>query len=262
MKTTREVITPAKARAWLELNVSNRNFSQSTAEGYAAEMKQARWKDTGEPYHFSLGLLVNGQHRLWAIAQSGVSLEQVVIRDYPQEDVPALDIGRSRSASDVLSMKGYANSKYCASAVRICEAIRNGIVTRASRRKLSPPEVLQLVQSEYRGIEEFVALATSRGNKTPIGRATFAALIHEFARKERITASLFADVLSGHATVAVKHPFHVLRERLLSRQRDGSNGDNTLVLALCIKAWNMVREGKQTITVLKFTVAEAYPEIK
>lgn len=99
-----EVITPAAASNMLEtINVKNRKIRPAVVSRYAAMMKSGDWKLSPEAIVIAnTGRLLNGQHRLSAVAKSGVAVRFLVIRG-PNEDVfEVLDRGSVRSTADAL----------------------------------------------------------------------------------------------------------------------------------------------------------------
>lgn len=76
-----EVIDPEKAAEYLSHNAMHRKPKQKKIDKYVAEMVNGEWKFNGKSLIFdSNGRLLNGQHRLYAVIQSGVSLKTLVVR--------------------------------------------------------------------------------------------------------------------------------------------------------------------------------------
>lgn len=74
------LVTPEKAAVWIGNNPHNRPAKQSRVAELAEFMKQGKWiENTDFPIEvLDTGELLNGQHRLTAIMQSGVSLLMTV----------------------------------------------------------------------------------------------------------------------------------------------------------------------------------------
>lgn len=73
-KMERAKITPAIAIKILEMNAANREITWSVVLQYADDMKRGAWREMAAPISFnSIGQLIDGQHRLWAIVESGYS---------------------------------------------------------------------------------------------------------------------------------------------------------------------------------------------
>lgn len=115
-------ITPGMAQELLETtNTGNRNLSQSVVNRYAQDMLSGLWRHpTGEALIWdSNGRLQQGQHRLAAVAQSGVTITFLVIKGADPRDFEVLDQGKKRSAADVLGMAGFTNTTNVAAVARL-----------------------------------------------------------------------------------------------------------------------------------------------
>lgn len=76
-----EIITPELAQQYLSNNAMHRKPKQKKIDKYVAEMVNGEWQFNGKSLIFdSNGRLLNGQHRLYAVIQSGVSLKTLVVR--------------------------------------------------------------------------------------------------------------------------------------------------------------------------------------
>jgi len=75
-----ETITPEIAAAYLKRKGANRNISHLRVQRYAREMQRGDWLLTGEAIKFCNGQLMDGQQRLLAVIESGVSVRMPVIR--------------------------------------------------------------------------------------------------------------------------------------------------------------------------------------
>lgn len=108
-----ENISPRKAQSWLEDNYErNRPVRKKRVAFYVEEMKKGRWRPTN-PIAFAYlngdRYLVNGQHTLSAIVESGVTVSYNPIHYHDVEDEGDIndlyahyDIGKSRTYSDSL----------------------------------------------------------------------------------------------------------------------------------------------------------------
>jgi hypothetical protein len=76
-----DVINPEEAEAYLKNNAMHRKIKQKKVDEYIKEMVDGKWRLNGKALTFDAnGRLLNGQHRLSAVVQSGVPLTTVVIR--------------------------------------------------------------------------------------------------------------------------------------------------------------------------------------
>jgi hypothetical protein len=100
-----EQITPAIATALLDGNATNRNIRQRRIDQYARDMQSGRWYPVGDPITISdAGVLLNGQHRLMAVVQSGATVEMPVLRGVVAEAQDVIDRGLGRDFGDVLHL--------------------------------------------------------------------------------------------------------------------------------------------------------------
>jgi hypothetical protein len=104
----KERITPELAKLYLEKNFADqRKVIQADVDKYAHAMTNGLWRENGNPLKFDeAGFLVDGQHRLLAIIQSGVAVEMYVMYGVSVEAVPTIDTGRHRSGRDAIVIAG------------------------------------------------------------------------------------------------------------------------------------------------------------
>lgn len=103
MRTETMMVTPAKASEWLKRNTDNRAMRRSTVEGLADAIRRGEWKLSHQGIAFSdSGRLLDGQHRLAAIVEAGISVPMSVTWDCDESTFDVLDIGAKRSLSDIL----------------------------------------------------------------------------------------------------------------------------------------------------------------
>lgn len=99
-------IGPTLASRLMENNICNRDFRPGWAKDIARQMKLGRWRASPEPIVITTrGRVVNGQHRLWAVVDTGTTQEftiTVIPDEQFTEIFEILDQGASRSNADVL----------------------------------------------------------------------------------------------------------------------------------------------------------------
>jgi hypothetical protein len=102
-----ETITPAKAASWLNLNVLNRPLRDGIVEKYADDMRSGCWTDCPEPISFyEDDELADGQHRLYAIVEAGVTLKLPVARNVRREAGLNINTGLPRTIVDAARISG------------------------------------------------------------------------------------------------------------------------------------------------------------
>lgn len=120
------------AKHYLGSNKSNyRKMSRSHVETITRDIKKGLWKFSNASIAFDRnGQLVDGQHRLLAIALSGITTPVLVVKGMPDESAnnPSIDTGMRRRAHDHLKNNGTVNGREVASTVRkICGLLLENI---------------------------------------------------------------------------------------------------------------------------------------
>lgn len=121
-----EIITPEMARAYLNTSVGNRVIKQDILRGLVSYLKNDQFKVNGETIVFdSEGSLMDGHHRLEAVAASGVPAIFIVVRGIERSTWTTMDSGTARSLGDVFRIEGIPNYNSVSSVVAGTYAMRN-----------------------------------------------------------------------------------------------------------------------------------------
>lgn len=124
-------ITPELATEWLKKNRRNRPVNSAHVKRLARDMMTGRWVLSPQPIVFDIdGDLIDGQHRLHAVAESGTTAAFVVARGAARDSIRAIDMGVARQATGILTMlHGQTPS---ARAMSISNAMMTGAVRNPS----------------------------------------------------------------------------------------------------------------------------------
>lgn len=105
IKTSIETITPQRAKQYLEAKAANRPVRMALVKQYARDMANEEWKLSHQGIAFDEhNYLIDGQHRLSAIIESGVPTTMLVARGVPLSSQIAMDDHAKRSAGDAISL--------------------------------------------------------------------------------------------------------------------------------------------------------------
>lgn len=109
-------MTPQAAEEILATNTKGqRSISPGTVAKYASDMGTEDWQFNGAAVLISnKNELLDGQHRLTAIKESGRSQIMLVVRGVDADAMATIDAGRGRSYADILKIREYANHSYLA----------------------------------------------------------------------------------------------------------------------------------------------------
>ena len=112
-------ISPDYAQELLKNNSLNRPVNQGRVNTYAKDMKEGRWVLNGESIIVSdSNKLLDGQHRLLAIMKSGATIQSLVVYGVKETYFPYIDTGKERNVRDVLSIQGFNNFSWKATAAQ------------------------------------------------------------------------------------------------------------------------------------------------
>ena len=214
----RVLITPDQALEWLEqTNTNNRKLSQKHVDRLARDMTDGKWVLTHSGIAFGPdGILLDGQHRLWAICMSGMSVEMFVWRGVEPQSMMAIDAGKSRSLADILNIAG-ENGDVSKSDLATLRAMLGGY---GNPPILSPSEASEAMRRHHDAIAFAVAnlptVTSARGVNTAITRAVVArayysvdrAMLKDFCRK--LTTGI---VTSGDEGIVVLLRQHLQENR-------------------------------------------------
>ena len=115
-----ETITPERAKLLLGKNTTNRNLTISNVRFFEEQLKRGEFMLTHQGIAIGDdGQLLDGQHRLHAIVNTGISAQMLVVCGLAHDSFQVLDTGRTRRASDVLSVSGATQACALAGAIRL-----------------------------------------------------------------------------------------------------------------------------------------------
>lgn len=259
MRIASEMITPKKALEWLKLNHNNRPLSSKVVSKYAALMRAGKWRLNGESIKFTInGDLIDGQHRLAAIVESGVSVECYVVRGLEHEAFDTVDQGRSRTSGDVLARRGEKHYNMLASATAMYLQLFNE--KRISKAGGIRPDQISDCLEQHPGLRDACDFAA--GRKTNLIPASIvAAFFYVFGTIDQQAANEFwTRVMDGEGLTKAMPEF-LIRARLIDNANAIAKLGRADIAALCIKAWNARITGK-LVKCLKWAEAEDFPLIE
>ena len=126
-------VTPDLALNWLEhTNSNNRRVKETYANRLARDMRNGDWVLTHEGIGFDTdGVLIDGQHRLWAVVYAGIPVQMHIWRNVTKEALMAIGCGKSRSVGDILTING-AHGKIGRDEISVLRSMLGGLAGTAS----------------------------------------------------------------------------------------------------------------------------------
>jgi hypothetical protein len=237
-----EHITPDTAKKYLAQNQHNRLVKSRHVDTLAREMTEKRWRMNGQPIVFAdSGRLLDGQHRLNAVIQSGETIETIVLRGVSEEAYGTIDQGVKRSAADDLRSMGVPNSIRVAAAARIILLWEKNL---PQKEGVSKFEIAQFVAANPT-LAEVVTHVKSKTLPLPpsalaavgwlamqTGNGQYEDMFYDFCTK-----------LHSGANLSEGSPILTLRNAAMGL-RKGASISTDGWFGLCATAWNDYAKGK------------------
>lgn len=228
-------VTPEQAFEWLtENNGINRAISNHVVKMYAAEMRRGEWKVTHQgPAFDTNGNLIDGQHRLMAVIETGMTIPMYITLNADPDTFSVLDQNYKRTAAHMVTGKN--RSMKAAAARFLTDPPRLMYTGRLVNR-----DVVEIVNS-HPGLEAATEIAFRIYHATRINSTQMAALL-TLVIEEGVPAEVRHQWTEGLVTGAglkSGDPRLSLRNRFAAQGRDlNAAGARMTSLYLIIRAWN------------------------
>lgn len=254
---TWETVTPKKAEQWLNtVNTNNRKLRPGVVEKYAEDMKSGNWLRNPQPIMFYEDeSLADGQHRLWAVVESQISVRFYIVRNVDPETALNIDTGLGRGLSDNARISGKDAISH--KLIAMAKIVEHG--THNVGRSFSNAERLEMIEAHLdhlRWAEEHMPSRVRVGNAV-VGAAIARAHMHE---RDLDRLGEFCTVLgSGMPQGAEDSACIALRNYLFQPAHGKVTNQNSHDVFL--KAMNAIRYfmRRRGLTVIKGVKDEAYP---
>lgn len=171
-----EEVDPSLAALLLEGNVRNRKISRHLVSAMARDMREGRWRKTHQGIALDKdGRLVDGQHRLSAIVESGATIKILVTYNVDPDAFMVVDVGgRPRSQADVFFLKhGTKEASITVATLRILGGL--GLASMTSILRVTPPEIEALHVKFGKDVAWAVSIISPKRNLGPWSTAPFVA---------------------------------------------------------------------------------------
>ncbi|MGH3599440.1 MAG: hypothetical protein ACRDQH_04040 [Pseudonocardiaceae bacterium] len=260
-------VSPCLAEEMLGKNRHNRNLRSRVVTAYALDMQAGKWAENGESIKIAKdGTLLDGQHRLSAIVESGTTQPMLVIQDLSLSAQDTVDTGLRRGFADVLKLRKEPNWVDVASVTRRVYLYKRGARRGSGNEQPSVPQMLATLEAhpEIRYSAE-VAIRVAR--RLPVQKSVVGLCHWLFGRVETVDSpndcEHFFELLADGSDLSRNHPVFVLRRTIIDTSLAKSSRvsiNETVLTVYIIKAWNAYRDGKD-ISILRWRVGGANPEV-
>lgn len=230
MKTKIVTVTPEMALDMLSKNSSNRTLRTSRVQLYAQQMKEGKWHLTGQTITFAKdGQLLDGQHRLWAVVESEVPTDFLIV--YDADKVSTYDCGLKRSTRDQLQLGGakFSNAMMSSAGIAIAKQCMHlelfGTVMQKAKT-FAIDDVRSWIEANYADMDYFANLSYQQSGASAVKGARRASIYAtlwglyklKFLSKEEVDH--IVDVIkTGLAKEEIDAPIVGFRNKLLAESR-------------------------------------------
>ena len=241
-----ETITPELARKWLDGNTGNfRTLDKKRVTNYFNEMKSGNWDVNGETIKFNeQQLLLDGQHRLTACVESGVTFKSFVVRNLIA-DAKHIDRGQPRTIAQWIKRSGVKNAKVIASAARHVVAHDKGIWETGSWSASFATDS-EVIEFAIKWQDELNTCIPPRGIDISVSAFTAVMFVGDGRRNidECETAMWFRDAFANGESITNTDPVYHLREKCKASSTRGKIDHHTARMLLTL-AWNKTVKGEE-----------------
>jgi hypothetical protein len=251
-----EEITPRRAKEILAVgNRKNRKLNESHVINIERLIARGEWMaDSNDMILIDEdGALVNGQHRMEAIARGDIAVWLVVLRGVDRRVVQVIDQGSNRTLAQALEIDGrWADPAGTAMAIKWLYLMINRMERKVpSGSQGTVPQYLALLE-DHRAIEYSLApgLAAAKAFKASgMTKGVFAAYHYAMSTADPDKANEFFSALSTGMGADDDSPAIVLRRAYLDDEveTNAKRMPKWVACASLVKAWEAFRADEQLV---------------
>lgn len=250
-------VTPGLAAEMLKHNMGNRRITRRQVDLHVDRLARGDFKLTHHGISFAKTRVLNdGQHRLTAIVESGVTAEMQITFGAERDEFTVIDQGRPRTAGNFLAINGMTYSSLRASIAKALYNLEN------KRSGSVDQQIVADYAMSLSGPDMDAALRIADRFKR-VTAPTIAGVayywINKHSRHSRRLDEFFAGLNSGDGLTA---PRLKLREWLRNGETDrDSLLHNMRRIAAFINCWNSWLAGRKTFST-DWTHVSSLPDVQ
>jgi hypothetical protein len=253
-------VHPALAESYLAGNTHNRNLRPKHVDMIAYDMAAGNFKFNGAPILIAEdGTLLDGQHRLHAVIQSGTTVPMMILRGFRTDAQATVDTGAKRLVADVLSLRGDKNSNGLAALAKVAMAWVQGRRNDFVRCTYSTTQTIEFIDQNP-DLADAVNRSRAFAQRYQLSKSHMGLAWWVLNRISAEDNAEFWELLMQPQRPP--HPIAALQAALLNDLNHRARGHRRVSqhhLAILFKAWNLYITG-DTALQLRFKVGGANPE--
>lgn len=259
MRTEITKITPEMAKKLLEGNKKNRSLSRPFVNELKRAIKSGGWLVTHQGIAIAVdGTVLDGQHRLTAIMESGLAVDVMVTWDCDSNIMHAVDLGRKRNAADAFEIfDGIKDAKkksepmvYVMDLARCGDAL---VLDSAKGKNKTPITTLDRV-SYFKEYEEELNFMVSTNKKYAIRAASAAVFVFFMKANQPLIQAFVKDIASKEPS---KNAQNFLANQATVKGISGAGAVQVLMSHAILALRTMIQSG-----VVKFPQNPTYDDLK
>ena len=256
------LVTPELAQDWLDTNVINRPSDPKHVAEFEHFLRTNQFKATGEPIQFvgffdqGNHMLANGQHRLQAIVNTGISAVMVVVQGVSKDAQLVMDTGKVRKFWEILhTERSVTNASAVSTVVRLAHAYENNelhtLGTGGGQRRVNNIELLKWFDT-HPACKDAQVLGERIGKASGFSGPAVAVAIMIFDDIDMTASTIFFEHLESGANLprgdSILAARRWIADILLQARRRGQSARPRPAdqIAVLIKAWNCRQEHRDT----------------
>jgi hypothetical protein len=236
-------------------NTANRSLNDAHLQSIVRDIKNGNWIDgTGTMVSFSKsGELIDGQHRLAAIAKAKKPLPLSFKFGLDEAAKRVIDTGRKRTYADLIAMTEGLDAKYKTERASVTRLLfgflhdqeRPHVYT--NNNKPTQSDLFGVSEEFGDAVAEAVSTTMGPGHVQRVVIGSYAAFVFLLAKHSEHgdRAEEFFHLLGSGANMDADNPIMVVRNRLLTRDEFRSQKTKDRTIGLLVKAWNLWVNGEK-----------------
>lgn len=235
------LVTPQIAKAWLATNHANRSLRPRRVESLATDMTNGDWFFNGETGKFGGSGLIDGQHRLHAIVESGVAVPMLVVWGLADQAQATVDLGALRRMADQLKLAGERHPVELSAMINRGVMYGRGYYMKHGLRPPTQAEMAGWFAENREAAREATDFAIRHRPAIGMTGADLSFAYWLLTSIDRERGEEFLLRISDGAGLAVRDPRMLVRNRIRADVYDYGRASAVpagQLLGLLIKSWN------------------------
>jgi hypothetical protein len=258
-------VTPEMAEILLKFNVKNRVVNTRLVAEHVRTILAGDYLVNGEtiklsvPQENGLPVLLDGQHRLEAVVQSGKPIRILVVRGLGVDTQATIDTGRKRTSADWLKINGEKEYTTFGAVLTALWKWNTGDRMFNTNPKPTTLETTQLL-GDHPEIRRSVELGVQVSRGFPdLRRSSLAVCHYIISQVDTEHVPYFMRLIESGAGLEDGHPVLALRRRASSYRRRKEPMPIRREIGLTLQAWNKCVLGEETSRIIQL-INEPAPE--